>query len=186
MDPEMIHTGRASKETDVYAFGILVLEMVCGRAPLQYIPGVVEPRNYVDDALLDKVWRAHEAGRISTVVDPRLLEQSEALKSEELVMLQIDTLHLGLRCCLPNPSERPSIQQVKHELIMIQSGKVDGAAELPRILPAANRGPHSQYRFIPRSSPTSLDVTPTHRFQKSPCRKISMVHPVAAMVYPIF
>ena len=34
MDLEMQFTGKATKETDVYGFGIESLEMICGRRPL--------------------------------------------------------------------------------------------------------------------------------------------------------
>ena len=33
MAPELIHTGRASTQTDVFSFGVLILEVVCGRRP---------------------------------------------------------------------------------------------------------------------------------------------------------
>jgi serine/threonine protein kinase len=67
MAPEMPYTGRATKESDVYSFGILVLEVVCGRRPLDM--QAVEPEDLV---LLYSVWRAHEAGTLHSVADPRL------------------------------------------------------------------------------------------------------------------
>lgn len=33
MAPELPHTGRATTQTDVYAFGILIVEIICGRRP---------------------------------------------------------------------------------------------------------------------------------------------------------
>ncbi|XP_047149975.1 probable L-type lectin-domain containing receptor kinase VII.2 [Vigna umbellata] len=33
MAPELVHTGRASTQSDVFSFGVLVLEVVCGRRP---------------------------------------------------------------------------------------------------------------------------------------------------------
>ena len=35
MDPECLLTGKASKETDVYSFGIVALEIYCGRRPVE-------------------------------------------------------------------------------------------------------------------------------------------------------
>ncbi|XP_065873317.1 probable L-type lectin-domain containing receptor kinase VII.2 [Euphorbia lathyris] len=35
MAPEFVQTGRASTETDVFGFGVLVLEVVCGRRPIE-------------------------------------------------------------------------------------------------------------------------------------------------------
>ena len=34
MAPEMHYTGKATKESDVYSFGILMLEVLCGRRPV--------------------------------------------------------------------------------------------------------------------------------------------------------
>ncbi|KAL6201444.1 hypothetical protein ACLB2K_025158 [Fragaria x ananassa] len=33
--PEIIHVGRASSQTDVFGFGILILEVMCGRRPIE-------------------------------------------------------------------------------------------------------------------------------------------------------
>jgi interleukin-1 receptor-associated kinase 1 len=69
MAPEMPYTGKATKETDVYSFGILVLEVVCGRHPLEPSNADIPPE---DVMLVNKVRRAHEAGKLLSVVDPRI------------------------------------------------------------------------------------------------------------------
>ena len=68
MAPEMPYTGKATKETDVYSFGVLMLEVVCGRKPVDS-SGDVEPEDVI---LLHYVWRAYENGRLLSTVDPRL------------------------------------------------------------------------------------------------------------------
>jgi len=35
MTPKIPYTGKATKESDVFSFGILVLEVVCGRHPFR-------------------------------------------------------------------------------------------------------------------------------------------------------
>ncbi|KAG0588516.1 hypothetical protein KC19_2G249100 [Ceratodon purpureus] len=79
MAPEMPYTGKATKESDVYSFGILVLEVMCGRRPLDM--QAVEPEDLV---LLYSVWRAHEAGALLSVADPRLLQDFQPLRSKPL------------------------------------------------------------------------------------------------------
>jgi interleukin-1 receptor-associated kinase 1 len=69
MAPEMPYTGKATKETDVYSFGILVLEVVCGRHPLEPSNADIPPE---DVMLVNRVRRAHEAGKLLSVVDPRI------------------------------------------------------------------------------------------------------------------
>lgn len=35
MAPELVQIGQASTQTDVFGFGVLVLEVVCGRRPIE-------------------------------------------------------------------------------------------------------------------------------------------------------
>lgn len=65
--PEMPLTGKATKETDVYSFGILVLEVMCGMEPLD-----VKAVDQSEGLLEDRVWRAHESGNILQMADSRL------------------------------------------------------------------------------------------------------------------
>jgi serine/threonine protein kinase len=65
--PEMPLTGKATKETDVYSFGILVLEVICGMQPLD-----VTAIDQGEGLLEDRVWRAHESGNILQAADSRL------------------------------------------------------------------------------------------------------------------
>lgn len=138
MAPEMQYTGRATKETDVYAFGILLLEVVCGRRPLTM--------KEEDAILLDSVWRAHEAGNIITMADPKLVPF--ALEETKTI---VDTLRVGLFCCLPNPSERPSMRVVNQWL-----QQTSAVMELPAL---PNSKPYSQYSVTSssglKSSPNS-------------------------------
>ncbi|XP_065876316.1 probable L-type lectin-domain containing receptor kinase VII.2 [Euphorbia lathyris] len=61
MAPEVVRTGRASTETDVFSFGVLVLEVVCGRRPIEegklglvdYVLGEIE--RDVIEVLDDKI-----------------------------------------------------------------------------------------------------------------------------------
>jgi len=75
MAPEMPYTGKATKESDVYSFGILVLEVVSGRRPLDM--QATEPEDLV---LLHMVWRAHEDGSLLNVVDPKLIQTLQPLR----------------------------------------------------------------------------------------------------------
>jgi serine/threonine protein kinase len=77
MAPEMPYTGKATKESDVYSFGILVLEVVCGRQPLD-----LKAQQPEDIVLLHCVWQAQEAGALLNVADPRLLQTSPQPRSK--------------------------------------------------------------------------------------------------------
>jgi len=97
--PELQHTGKATKSTDVYSFGILALEIACGRCALSEIDSQSQL------VLLDYVWQEHKNKSIFNVVDPRL-----EMNFVEEQMLRV--LHVGLLCCHPVPLVRPSMRLV--------------------------------------------------------------------------
>lgn len=97
--PELPRTGRATTKTDVFAFGALLLEVACGRRPIEHKAG---PEEFV---LVDLVWDKWREGKILDIVDYRL--KGEYNESEVLMVLK-----LGLMCSNNKPLARPSIRQV--------------------------------------------------------------------------
>ncbi|KAH8485693.1 hypothetical protein H0E87_027220 [Populus deltoides] len=100
MAPESILTGRATTETDVYAFGVLVLEVACGRKP----GGQTKRDDYISN-IVHGLWELYRRGTILEGADPRL---DGIFKNEEMECVLI----LGLACCHPNPNDRPSMKTV--------------------------------------------------------------------------
>ncbi|KAL4188716.1 hypothetical protein AMTRI_Chr08g161810 [Amborella trichopoda] len=99
MAPELARIGRATTESDVFSYGALLLEVACGRKPIEVQSS---PQKLV---LVDWVWKCFKAGRILDVCDPRL---GGCYVVEEMVMV----LKLGLLCSHPLPSSRPTMRQV--------------------------------------------------------------------------
>ncbi|KAJ8459107.1 hypothetical protein OPV22_032033 [Ensete ventricosum] len=95
--PECFHTGKATCESDVFGFGAVVLEVVCGRRPRSDIAGF--------KFLSDWVWKLHREGRVLESVDPRLEGVYVPADAERLLLL-------GLACSHPSPGERPKMQAV--------------------------------------------------------------------------
>ncbi|KAK2651334.1 hypothetical protein Ddye_018823 [Dipteronia dyeriana] len=100
MAPETFLTGRATVETDVYAFGVLILEVACGRKP-----GNQSEQNDYNNSIVHWIWELYRKGRIIAAADSRL----EGKFSEEEMEC---VLILGLACCHPNPHLRPSMKVV--------------------------------------------------------------------------
>uniref|UniRef100_A0A2N9EV05 non-specific serine/threonine protein kinase n=1 Tax=Fagus sylvatica TaxID=28930 RepID=A0A2N9EV05_FAGSY len=99
-------TGRATVETDVYAFGVLVLEVVSGRKPGNQNEEQSDYNNNNNNSLY-WLWDLYRQGRILDAVDSRLKKEFD----EEEEMLSI-MLILALACCHPNPHQRPSMRTV--------------------------------------------------------------------------
>jgi hypothetical protein len=95
LSPELLRIGKASPGTDVFAFGIFLLEVTCGRRPLEFDQVV----------LLDWVLEHWNRGAILETVDPRLCGEYIA-EEADLV------LKLGLLCSQPMANERPNMRQV--------------------------------------------------------------------------
>ncbi|KAA8517252.1 hypothetical protein F0562_017496 [Nyssa sinensis] len=97
--PELARTGKASTSTDLFAFGAFMLEVVCGRRPVE--------RQASQDkvVLVDWVFECWDRGTILEVIDPRL--GNEYVEEEvELV------LKLGLLCSHAVAAARPSMSAV--------------------------------------------------------------------------
>ncbi|CAN6286342.1 unnamed protein product [Urochloa humidicola] len=119
--PEMSKTGRATTATDVFAFGAFLLEVACGRRPMERYDDLDSP------GLVDLVLARWKAGRIMDAKDPRIGKCDEA--DVELV------LKLGLLCSHPDPRSRPSMRQV----VQILEGAVAVPETPPKDLGSSNR-----------------------------------------------
>ncbi|XP_076938401.1 L-type lectin-domain containing receptor kinase S.4-like [Bidens hawaiensis] len=97
--PELTRTGKPTTRSDVYAFGALLLEVVCGRRPVEV---KASPEELV---LVDWIWDKWREGRLLEVVDARL--QGVFNKSEVMVVLKV-----GLMCSSDEASVRPCMRQV--------------------------------------------------------------------------
>ncbi|KAJ7968567.1 putative Kinase [Quillaja saponaria] len=97
MAPEVIRTGRASAQTDVFGFGVLILEVMCGKRPIE------EGKT----PLLDWVWQLMLQGKLVDALDERLKARG-GFNEEEIERV----IHLGLLCAYPDPNNRPTMRQV--------------------------------------------------------------------------
>lgn len=97
--PELTKSGKLTTSTDVYAFGAVLLEVACGRRPIE--------TNALPEELVmvDWVWSRWQSGDIRDVVDRRLNGEFD---EEEVVMV----IKLGLLCSNNSPEVRPTMRQV--------------------------------------------------------------------------
>ncbi|XP_062001424.1 L-type lectin-domain containing receptor kinase IX.1-like [Rosa rugosa] len=97
MAPEYAFQGRASKESDMFSFGVVVLEIACGRRTYQdgeyHVP------------LFEWVWQSYIAGNLLDVADETLDMEFDPSEMKCLLIV-------GLWCTHPSNKERPKAGQV--------------------------------------------------------------------------
>lgn len=128
--------GAGTAKSDVFSFGVVVLEIVSGRRAVDL--------TYQDDkiVLLDWIRRLSDAGMVLQAGDNRL--PSGSYKLSDMGRL----IHLGLLCTLHDPQLRPNMKWV----LEVLSGNL--CAKLPD-LPSFKDQPN----YISVSSPSSSDTS---------------------------
>ncbi|XP_041016526.1 L-type lectin-domain containing receptor kinase IX.1-like [Juglans microcarpa x Juglans regia] len=95
--PEYANEGRASKESDMFSFGVVALEISCGRRTFQ------DGEFHV--SLVTWVWELYLAGDILKAADEKL---GMNFHEDEIKRLLV----VGLWCTQPNDRKRPKAGQV--------------------------------------------------------------------------
>ncbi|XP_057796590.1 G-type lectin S-receptor-like serine/threonine-protein kinase At4g03230 isoform X2 [Salvia miltiorrhiza] len=99
MSPEYALDGKFSTKSDVFSFGVVMLEIISGRKNT----GFYNPQQVLN--LLGYTWRLWCDNKALDVIDPTLSESCE--KSEV-----IKCINIGLLCVQEDPNERPSMSTV--------------------------------------------------------------------------
>ncbi|KAG5234798.1 receptor protein [Salix suchowensis] len=95
--PEYAKHGQFSVKSDVFSFGVLVLEIVSGRKQ--------SSRNGEDiEHLLSHAWKSWRKGTASDLIDPILRGDSTAQ--------MMRCIHIGLLCVQENVADRPTMASV--------------------------------------------------------------------------
>ncbi|CAL5078173.1 unnamed protein product [Urochloa decumbens] len=113
--PELGRTSKASTLTDIFAFGIFVLEVICGQKPIM--------QDSEDNQVMLVDWVVEHWNRKSLIdtVDAKL--QGDYNADEAVIALKV-----GLLCSHPFPEARPSMRQVLQYL--------NGELAVPELVPA--------------------------------------------------
>ncbi|KAK9051757.1 hypothetical protein SSX86_028385 [Deinandra increscens subsp. villosa] len=100
MPPEYLMNGNFSAKSDVYSYGVLVLEIISGKKNW----GFHHPDHNLN--LLGHAWKLWTAGRPLELMDPVLVES--VIQEDEM----IKCIHIGLLCVQRQPEDRPTMSEV--------------------------------------------------------------------------
>ncbi|CAI9763345.1 unnamed protein product [Fraxinus pennsylvanica] len=98
--PEYLSTGQSSEKTDVFGFGVLLLELTTGQRALEF--GKAANQKV---AMLDWVKKLHQEKRLNLLVDKDLKNKCDLIELEEIVQV-------ALLCTQYLPSYRPKMSEV--------------------------------------------------------------------------
>ncbi|CAN4123798.1 unnamed protein product [Withania somnifera] len=99
MSPEYAEEGKFSVKSDVFSFGVLILEILSGKRNR----GFFHPDHHHN--LLGHVWIHFKEGRVLEVINTHLRELCDLSKVQRSV-------HIGLLCVQQCPEDRPSMSSV--------------------------------------------------------------------------
>ncbi|XP_041007376.1 protein NSP-INTERACTING KINASE 1-like isoform X1 [Juglans microcarpa x Juglans regia] len=109
--PEYLSTGQSSEKTDVFGFGILLLELITGQRALEFGKAANQK-----GAMLDWVKKIHQEKKLEMLVDKDLKSNYDRIELEEMVQV-------ALLCTQYLPGHRPKMSEVVRML------EGDGLAE---------------------------------------------------------
>ncbi|MED6134161.1 hypothetical protein PIB30_034689 [Stylosanthes scabra] len=100
MAPEYAMYGKFSIKSDVFSFGVMILEIITGKKNRWFSNDKDEESN-----LLENVWRHWHKGTVMTLVDPSI---SNSCTESEVVRC----IHIGLLCIQERAEDRPTMSSV--------------------------------------------------------------------------
>ncbi|XBI77538.1 hypothetical protein VPH35_070622 [Triticum aestivum] len=101
--PELAYTTRVTEKCDIYSFGVLVLELFMGQHPGDFLSSIVE----------------------KTTLLQNLLDTRLPLPRAEIAGEMFQMIVVAVRCIEPDPSHRPTMQQVLKVLSTVERSPSD-------------------------------------------------------------
>ncbi|KAF3774874.1 Cysteine-rich receptor-like protein kinase 25 [Nymphaea thermarum] len=108
MAPEYVMQGQFSVKSDVFSFGVLMLETVSGLKNSSF------PHSQYGPSLLDYAWRLWRENRATELLDESLTHSSDGSEVARCI-------HIGLLCVQEDPTRRPTMSSI---VLMLSSSSL--------------------------------------------------------------
>ncbi|KAI3412644.1 uncharacterized protein J3R85_017084 [Psidium guajava] len=135
MAPEYLVKGQLTEKADVYAFGVLVLEILSGRKNSVFARG--------SGSVLQSVWKHYKSNNLAACIDP-------ALRGEFPVLEASNVLQISLLCTQASMELRPSM-----------SGVVEMLHHRDRVVPRPKQPPFLNASVLSDGSSSRSSYTQT-------------------------
>ena len=112
--PELEATGKVNEKTDVYKFGVVLLELLTGEAS----DNITRLANDEGSSLVAYMHNRAQVYCINKIVDPAILVREGGASLEQQLQSVVD---LALTCTEEDPERRPTMVDVTKELRRIES-----------------------------------------------------------------
>ncbi|XP_024021184.1 G-type lectin S-receptor-like serine/threonine-protein kinase At4g27290 [Morus notabilis] len=145
MAPEYAFDGLFSIKSDVFSFGVLVLEIISGKRSRGF-----HQQNH-GLTLIGHAWTLHKEGRSLGLLDKQVLESLHNVKQV------LHCIHIGLLCVQQSPTDRPNMSSV---VLMLGSESELPQPKQPGYFTemAAVKGDHSPMN-LESSSTNDMSIT---------------------------
>ncbi|CAH9076033.1 unnamed protein product [Cuscuta europaea] len=144
MSPEYAVDGIFSVKSDVFSFGVLVLEIIGGKKNRRFI----HPDHHLN--LLGHAWTLYKENRSMEMVDPILVSSCDPAEV-------IRSIHVALLCVQQAAEDRPNMSSV---VWMLSNEGVLPEAKLPGFFTQRSVAPTEQHSSWSTQTPSSVnDVT---------------------------
>ncbi|CAM0957528.1 unnamed protein product [Alopecurus aequalis] len=119
--PEYLMKGESSEKTDVFAYGLLLVELITGRKTLD-----VHDSDYENGGVVDLARKLLEEDQLSSFVDKRLRNNYNDAELKEMVQM-------ALLCTMYSPAHRPRMSEIIRMLEGDRSvgGRWEGLKNVP-------------------------------------------------------
>ncbi|PIN15206.1 Serine/threonine protein kinase [Handroanthus impetiginosus] len=129
LDPDYYRSFRLNEKSDIYSFGVVLLELITG------MRAVDQKREKREMTLADMVVPRIQMGLLHQVVDPVLVVDGDAMEGVGAIA------ELAFRCVADDKDDRPDAREVAAELRRIKCRSRGGSGVL--------RGPNSSNVVVP-------------------------------------
>lgn len=111
---EYAYTMKVTEKCDTYSFGVVLLELLTGRTPVQPLEQGGDLVTWVRNCI-----REH-----NNTLTPEMLDSHVDLEDQTTVNHMLTVLKLALLCTSVSPTKRPSMREVV--LMLIESNEREG------------------------------------------------------------